>query len=430
MSDDTSARSHPGRRRQKGGLGRRRRALIALLAGSVVLTGAGVTAAVFIKSPAQAAADTGPPSASVLTAAVQKKVLSETVITRGKVAASQRIAVSGEGAGEKDAGRSVVTKVAVKEGQSLRMGQLLLEISGRPVFVLKGAIPAYRDLRSGSTGDDVAQLQQALADIGYATGSDRAGTFGAGTEAAVNGFYRAHEFAPVTEQAAPVPAPTEVKDAGTADAEGDTGDSQAIATGVTVPLSEIAYVRTEPAYAEDVSAQVGDEAKKDLVSISAGALIVNGTVGPEVKGLVKSGQKVSIASEVTGARATGTVESIAAKPTKPTDGNDPVSGDTYALKVKPSGRLPAGLAGEDVRLTITAASSQEAVLAVPTSAVSAGEDGQATVTVRRGGREQRVPVDTGMVADGYVQVTPEDHADLAVGDQVIVGVDETRAGTG
>ncbi|CAM5460661.1 peptidoglycan-binding protein [Streptomyces atroolivaceus] len=429
MSEDTPPRPHPGRRRQKGGLDRRRRALISVLAGSVVLTGAGVAAAAFIKSPAQAAADTGPPPASVLTAAVEKKVLSETVITRGKVASSQRITVSGEGAGGKDAGRSVVTKVAVKEGQSLRMGQLLLEISGRPVFVLKGAVPAYRDLGPGSTGDDVAQLQRALTEIGHGTGSDRAGTFGTGTEQAVERFYRAHEFAPVTEQTGPPPATTEVA-GGVGTAGDDDGDDvPAPAPRVTVPLSEIVYVRTGPAYAEDVSAQVGGEAKTDLVSISAGELIVDGTVGPEVKGLVKPGQTVSIASEVTGARATGTIESVAAKPTKPKDGEQ-AGGDTYAMKVRPSGRLPADLAGEDVRLTITAASSQNEVLAVPTSAISSGEDGQTTVTVRRGQKERRVPVDTGMIADGYVQVTPRGQAGLTAGDQVIVGVDETRAGAG
>ncbi|MCX3061899.1 peptidoglycan-binding domain-containing protein, partial [Streptomyces beihaiensis] len=182
-----------------GGLARRRRALIAVVVGSLAFTGVGAAAATFIKSPAQAAADTRPPPPSVLTASVQEKVLAETVIARGQVAASQQVRVDGAGTGGKDVGRSVVTKVAVKDGQRLRMGQLLLEVSGRPVFVLKGDIPAYRDLGPGSTGDDVAQLQRALAGLGYAVGGDRSGTFGAGTQAAVARFYRAHGVAPVAE---------------------------------------------------------------------------------------------------------------------------------------------------------------------------------------------------------------------------------------
>ncbi|WP_240797527.1 peptidoglycan-binding protein [Streptomyces sp. F001] len=397
-----------------------------MVVGSVVLTGAGVAAASFIKSPAQAAADTRPPPTSVLTAAVQKKVLSETVITRGKVAASQQIDVSGEGMGEKDAGRSIVTKVAVKTGSPLRMGQLLLEVSGRPVFVLKGEVPAYRDLKPGSTGEDVAQLQKALGELGYTSGSDPAGAFGSGTERAVELFYQAHEFTPATEQGDPVATPKESAPTGETET-GDVPDETSTAQSHTiVPMSEITYVRAEPAYVEQVSAHVGDEASGDLVSILAGDLIVNGSVSADAKGLVKPGQKVSIASEVTGDRATGTVESVAAKPSEPQKDAESAAqsgSDTYAVKIKPSGGLPAALAGEDVRLTITAASSGKAVLAVPASAVSAGEDGQTTVTVRRGEQERRVVVDTGMTADGYVQVTPAERDGLAVGDRVIVGVD-------
>lgn len=413
-------------RRRQGGLKRRRQALILVVVGSVVLTGAGVAAASFIKSPAQAAADTRPPPTSVLTAAVQKKVLSETVITRGKVAASQQIDVSGEGTGEKDAGRSIVTKVAVKTGSPLRMGQLLLEVSGRPVFVLKGEVPAYRDLKPGSTGEDVAQLQKALGELGYTSGSDPAGAFGSGTERAVELFYQAHEFTPATEQGDPVATPKESAPTGETET-GDVPDETSTAQSHTiVPMSEITYVRAEPAYVEQVSAHVGDEASGDLVSILAGDLIVNGSVSADAKGLVKPGQKVSIASEVTGDRATGTVESVAAKPSEPQKDAESAAqsgSDTYAVKIKPSGGLPAALAGEDVRLTITAASSGKAVLAVPASAVSAGEDGQTTVTVRRGEQERRVVVDTGMTADGYVQVTPAERDGLAVGDRVIVGVD-------
>ncbi len=142
-------------------------------------------------------------------------------------------------------------------------------------------------------------------------------------------------------------------------------------------MAEIAYVRAEPAaFVEQVSAQVGDEATGDLVSIAAGDLIVDGSVGAEMKGLLKPGQKVSIASETTGSRADGTVESVANKPAKPQKDAERSGADTYPVKVKPSGRLPAALAGEDVRLTITAASSGEKVLAVPASAVSAGGTGR------------------------------------------------------
>ncbi|MCX3060399.1 peptidoglycan-binding protein, partial [Streptomyces sp. GXMU-J5] len=199
---------------------------------------------------------------------------------------------------------------------------------------------------------------------------------------------------------------------------------------VTVPLAEIVYVRAAPAYVQQLSVHVGDDADGDLLSVAAGPPVVDGSVGPDVKGLVKPGQKVSIVSEATGAHAAGTVESIADRPTKPHKGDEQAGdtdADTYALRVRPSGRLPVDLLGEDVRLTITAASSRHAVPAVPTTAISAGADGQTTVTVREGGQERRVVVETGMTADGYVQVTPRRHGALSVGDRVVVGVDERPA---
>jgi peptidoglycan hydrolase-like protein with peptidoglycan-binding domain len=441
MADEeiVSNEDTPARRRH-GGLERRRRALVIVVVGSVVLTGAAVAAASLIKSPAQAAADTRPPPASVLTVAVQEKVLAETVVIRGEVAAAQQIAVSGEGAGGKDVGRSIVTEMAVQAGRSVGMGQVLLEVSGRPVFVLKGAVPAYRDLRYGSTGEDVAQLQEALAELGHASGGDPAGTFGAGTERAVRLFYEARGFDPVTEMTDPAPTPSAPKEgasqadpaAGTASSpRADAEPAPVVAAPPVprpvVPMAEITYIRAEPAFVEQVLAQVGDEASGDLVSIAAGDLVVNGSVGAEMKGLLRAGQKVSIASESTGTRAEGTIESVADKPVKPQKDAERSGADTYPVKVKPSGRLPAALAGEDVRLTITAASSGRKVLAVPVSAVSAGADGQTTVLVRRGEQERRVVVGTGMTADGYVQISPEEPRSLAVGDRVVVGVDEQRA---
>ncbi|MYZ10897.1 peptidoglycan-binding protein [Streptomyces sp. SID2999] len=396
---------------------------MSVITGSVALTGASVAATAFIKSPAQAAADTRPPAASVLTTAVQKRVLSETVVTRGKVVASQEVGVSGAGAGEKDARRAVVTKVEVKEGAALHMGQLLLEVSGRPMFVLKGDIPAYRDLKPGSTGEDVLQLQRALAELGYPSGADHAGTFGSGTAHAVSLFYRAHNVTPVMEQSAPRTAPgAGSPQLGTETAE-TASDTRIPASHVTVPLSEITYVRAEPAFVDQVAAHVGDEADGDLMSLSAGTLIVNGFISPDLKGLVKPGQDVSLASEVTGVHATGSVEWVADKPAKPQKDSEQPGGEAYAIRIKPSGKLSPDLAGEDVRLTITAASSQQAVLAVPSSAISAGEDGQTTVTVRRGQQDRRVVVETGMTADGYVQVTPRTRTALTVGDRVVVGVD-------
>ncbi|MFE2555121.1 peptidoglycan-binding protein [Streptomyces sp. NPDC059352] len=178
------------------GLARRRRWVAVVAAGAVVLSGVGIGAARLIKSPAQAASEAGPPPMDLLVARVEKRVLRDTVIVRGTATAAQTVQVapvmSVEGAGS-----PVVTKLPVAVGDRVTAGRVLLEVSGRPVFVLPGRLPVYRDLKPGATGEDVEQLQEALARRGQGTGSDQAGTFGAGTKAALTAFYSSIGYDPL-----------------------------------------------------------------------------------------------------------------------------------------------------------------------------------------------------------------------------------------
>jgi hypothetical protein len=54
-------------------------------------------------------------------------------------------------------------------GQTIRRGQVLYQVSGTPVVLLYGRVPAYRDLSEGMTGKDVRQLNTGLVKLGYAT---------------------------------------------------------------------------------------------------------------------------------------------------------------------------------------------------------------------------------------------------------------------
>ena len=51
----------------------------------------------------------------------------------------------------------------------VRQGQVLYRVSGSPVVLLYGPVPAYRDLSEGMTGPDVAELNTDLVQLGYAT---------------------------------------------------------------------------------------------------------------------------------------------------------------------------------------------------------------------------------------------------------------------
>ncbi|MEU5372833.1 peptidoglycan-binding protein [Streptomyces sp. NPDC005951] len=370
-----------------------------------------------IKSPAQVAAETAAPAPDVLTAPVVRKVLAQSVVTRGKVSASQRTEIA-MAETPKDVGRAVVTKIEARTGQTPKFGQVLVEVSGRPIFMLQGDLPAYRDLMRGLSGPDVSQLQRALAGVGYSSNGDAPGVFGPGTEQAVIRFYRAIGYSPVTMGSEP---PEEPQD-GQKPPQGQKAGDRATQRGSVVPLSEVAFIGSSTARIEAVEAKVGSEAEGTLLSVTSGSLMIDGAVASYEKGLVRVGQSVQILDETTGKQATGTVTAVAKAPTKAEDGEPEHNGDSYAVRIKPAGKLPADFNGAEVRLTIVAASSEGKVLAVPSSAISAGADGLTTVTVRTGKKERRVAVQVGMTGDGYVQVILENSGSLSLGDRVVVGV--------
>jgi hypothetical protein len=150
-----------------------------------------------VKSPAQAAADTEAPPAGILTAPVEYRVLEDSVILRGTVTAAKTVDISPGVSGGAEGARPLVTKLPVRAGDRVSPGQVVLEVSGRPVFVLDGDVPAYRDLKPGTQGDDVAQLQRALASLGHTVTGDTPGTFGSGTKTALAAFYQSIGYSPV-----------------------------------------------------------------------------------------------------------------------------------------------------------------------------------------------------------------------------------------
>src|SRR5258708_1158189 len=54
-------------------------------------------------------------------------------------------ASSGSGGASTSGSASVVTSVRVRPGEVVRGGRVLAEVSGRPVFLLQGSVPVYRD---------------------------------------------------------------------------------------------------------------------------------------------------------------------------------------------------------------------------------------------------------------------------------------------
>jgi peptidoglycan hydrolase-like protein with peptidoglycan-binding domain len=159
-----------------------------------------------IESPADVAARTAPPPPSPILVPVEERVLSADVVTRGTVrfGLPQPVPLAPS---PLKAGPGLVTTLPVRNTQ-LNEGDVVLTASGRPVFVLQGQVPAYRDLAPGLSGPDVAQLKQALKRIGFDPVSTD-GTYDEQTSAAVANWYKAkgwEAFGPTREQLAAVRA--------------------------------------------------------------------------------------------------------------------------------------------------------------------------------------------------------------------------------
>lgn len=163
------------------------RALALGLVAAVLLAGMAWAAGRGIRSPAQVAADTAAPIPSLITVPVERRTLSTEVIVRGTVryGSPQNVVLA---ASTVKQGSGIVSRPP-RPGARLRDGSVALVMSGRPVLVLRGSAPMYRDLAQGSVGQDVLQLEQALQRLGFAPGAidDR---YDPATASAVAAWYR------------------------------------------------------------------------------------------------------------------------------------------------------------------------------------------------------------------------------------------------
>ncbi len=141
-----------------------------------------------VQSPDQAAARAAAPVPSLVTAPVELRVLSSTVITRADVVPTVSTTVTAPTLDvQGGAGSGIVTGVFVSRGDQVQAGDRVVEVAGRPVFVFLGATPAYRAMRPGMSGGDIAQLQVGLSAGGCEAGGS--GIYDGATKACVAQLY-------------------------------------------------------------------------------------------------------------------------------------------------------------------------------------------------------------------------------------------------
>lgn len=378
--------------------GRRRVVALTVACLAAVAATGGVLVATSIKSPAQLAAETAPPPPTRLTAPVTREVITGTVLAQGVVKpppeVSQLFGPDGGG------GLSLVTKVILRRGSTVKPGQVIVEVSGRPLFAFQGTVPAYRSLVPGDSGADVTQLQRGLAAIGHPVGGDTAGVFGAGTSAAVNAYYTALGYA---------------------------------APPAGVPLAEIIFVPRFPARVIKVAGPLGQQADGSLATLAMGSPAIAAQLTPSDGALVKAGMAVTVTDPATGLARSGRVTGVGRRTTT---AHSQTGGVYLPAKVRTSRPLPLSMVGQDVSLTIVSARSNGPALAVPEAAIFARVDGRLYVTkltgagARSGARavaSVQIPVRILVTGNGMVGITPISPGTLATGDRVAIGADYAPA---
>ncbi len=172
------------------------RTILVMAGVAVASLAAGLGLSQLITSPAKAAADAAPPVAGAVTVPVESRVISNELTLRGDPRyddpAQIRIETGDLG------GQPVVTGQVPAVGSTVDAASVALEVAGRPVIVLPGALPTFRSLQSGVSGPDVLQLKAALGALGIKAGKPDSDVYDAATAAGVVELYQKVGYQPPT----------------------------------------------------------------------------------------------------------------------------------------------------------------------------------------------------------------------------------------
>ena len=300
-------------------------------------------------------------------------------------------------------------------GRVVHQGQVIYQVSGAPVVLLYGNVPAWRDLAEGVTGPDVTELNAALVRLGYASSAalgPRSGwDYFSGETAYAVGLLQTHLGLTVTGtlplgQAVFLPGAARITGPG---ATTVLGAAAAPGTAVLTATS------TRPVVSIALDAGQQTEVRKgDKVSVT----LPDGTTTP---GVVSSVGTVATSSSASSGGSGGSGSADGGQGGSGDSGSSGGSGPaTITVLVSLTDpKAAGGLDQAPVTVEITTGSVSHA-LVVPVSALLAQPGGRYDVEqVTGGGHHHLVAVTPGMFDDasGLVQVTG---TNLAVGDHVVV----------
>jgi hypothetical protein len=300
-------------------------------------------------------------------------------------------------------------------GKVVHQGQVLYQVSGSPVVLLYGPVPAYRDLAEGMTGPDVAELNADLVKLHYATVAElgpRSGWdfFSGATASALEGL-QAHLGVTQTGtlglgQAVFLPSAALITGLGTDITAGGTATpgSVVLTASSTTPVVTIALdaaQQSEVKAGEPVSITLPDGAT------TPGVVSMVSNVATSSSG--SSGNSGSSGSQSSGDSGSGG-----------SGGSDSGVSATITVMVSLSEPKAAGSLNQaPVEVTITTGSVAKALVVPVVALLARANGGYAVEVVGAGGRHHLVPVSPGVFDDaaGLVQVTG---TGLAAGQRVVV----------
>lgn len=323
-----------------------------------------------------------------LSSADSKPDLSDAVtaeVTRGTLTSALRLAgvlTYGE-AQPLSESQGMITSLPTA-GQVISQGQQVYEVEGKPVILMKGERPFWRELSAGvEAGEDVRQLQNNLRDLGFLD-READGKFGWWTEDAVKrwqkslGMEKTGVFDPASVV---VIAPDQLR---INRVTAEKGQSDVSPATYTVPTRQVQSTLTEAQLAE---LSVGRPVQVQLASGD----VMDGTISE-----LRNGQPAAEGVE-------------AVKPTAIISLSDPASISESTSST--------------VRVILPDEEEATETLLVPVTALIATANDTYAVEVIRGGQVVRVPVELGLVQDSQAQVITsgaDGVAELAEGDLVVI----------
>lgn len=324
----------------------------------VVTVGAVAAAVTVFNLPAAESNDNSSESQTVAnTADIAKETLVDRESHDGTLGHGSTTTVAGKGSG-------TITWLP-STGSTIKRGKALYKIDNKPVTLLYGTLPAYRTLSSGVKGADVKQFEKNLWAMGY------------------RGFTVDSRYTAATASA--------VKDW-----QEDLGLSE---TG-TIETSQIVYAAGSVRI-DSLSAQNGSSVQpgSEILKYTGTALVATVDLSMDSARLAKQGATVQVAMP-DGKTVPGRIVKVGTT-VQQGQGDEE---DTTLIEVTISfSGAPKGMDEASVTVDFVA-SERKDVLTVPVAALLALAEGGYGVQVVDGTTTKIVAVQTGLFADGKVEI--------------------------